>query len=147
MLIVIYGLVLIGITVAIHAIGSAWWLVHMKSRVNLSDGNSQLMTLFRIVLSTVTALITLHLIEVMVWALAYYLLPGEAGLISFPQAAYFSIVTFTTLGYGDITLNEQWRFLAGMEAMVGIAVFGLTTAISFAVIQKCWHLVSDRKGN
>lgn len=146
MLSVVYGLALIVITVAIHAIGSAWWLVHMKNRLYRSNEDSQMTTLFWIVLSTITALLTLHLIEVMVWAVAYYVLPDQAGLNSFYQAAYFSIVTFTTLGYGDITLIGQWQFLAGMEAMVGIAVFGLTTAISFAVIQKCWHILSQRRG-
>jgi len=45
------------------------------------------------------------------------------------------MITFTTLGYGDVTLNSDWDFLSGMEAMVGITVFGLTTAILFAVIQ------------
>ena len=55
--------------------------------------------------------------------------------------AYFSIVSFTTLGYGDITLNAHWRFLSGMEAMAGIAVFGLTTALAFSVIHKYWSVV------
>lgn len=143
MWLIVFGLVLIGITVAIHAIGSAFWLVHMAHRLEQSNRVSQTMTLFRIVLSTVIVLIILHLIEVMVWAFAYYLLPGEAGLNGFKEAAYFSIVTFTTLGYGDVTLNEHWQFLAGMEAMVGIAVFGLTTALSFAVVQKYWRGAHD----
>ena len=143
MLVIITGLAFIVITVAIHAIGSAWWLVYMAHRLAKSNQSSQAMTLFQIVLSTVTVLLILHLIEVMVWAVAYYLLPSEAGLNGFYEAAYFSIVTFTTLGYGDITLNAHWRFLSGMEAMVGIAVFGLTTALAFSVIQKYWAVVHD----
>ncbi len=43
-------------------------------------------------------------------------------------ALYFSIVTFTTLGYGDITLNSQWRILASFSAINGLIIFGLNTA-------------------
>ena len=50
------------------------------------------------------------------------------------------MVTFTTLGYGDITLAREWQLLTGVEGMVGITVFGLTTAMLFAVIQKSWKV-------
>ena len=44
------------------------------------------------------------------------------------SALYFSIVTFTTLGYGDITLDTQWRLLASFTAVNGLIIFGLNTA-------------------
>lgn len=44
------------------------------------------------------------------------------------SALYFSIVTFTTLGYGDITLSPEWRILASFAAVDGLIVFGLNTA-------------------
>lgn len=43
-------------------------------------------------------------------------------------ALYFSIVTFTTLGYGDITLSADWRILASFAAVNGLIIFGLNTA-------------------
>lgn len=43
-------------------------------------------------------------------------------------AVYFSLVTMTTLGYGDITLDQQWRVLSGLTAVNGLLLFGLTTA-------------------
>ena len=55
----------------------------------------------------------------------------------YERAVYFSIVTFTTLGYGDITLPyEEWRILSGVEALNGILLFGWTTAFLFAVVQR-----------
>ena len=39
------------------------------------------------------------------------------------------MVTFTTLGYGDVLLNERWRILGSFEAANGIIMFGWTTAI------------------
>jgi len=60
-----------------------------------------------------------------IWASAFLYL----GLFETLEAAlYFSIVTFTTLGYGDITLDTQWRLLSGLAAANGLFVFGLNTA-------------------
>jgi hypothetical protein len=81
----------------------------------------------------------LHILEAFYWALLFIISPAHAGLDSFREALYFSMVTFTTLGYGDVTLNSDWQILAGVEGMVGIVVFGLTTALLFAVIQKTWR--------
>ena len=72
-------------------------------------------------------------IEALAWAFTYILL---GAIHSLEEALYFSIVTFTTLGYGDITLNESYRLLASIEAADGIIIFGWSTAITMAVVQK-----------
>ena len=58
---------------------------------------------------------------------------------SLEPALYFSTVTFTTLGYGDITLTEGWRLLSAFEAANGIILFGVSTAFVFAMIQKIYR--------
>ncbi len=55
---------------------------------------------------------------------------------NFETAIYFSIVTFTTLGYGDIVLAEQWRLLSGLTATNGLIVFGLNTAFLVEVLSR-----------
>ena len=91
------------------------------------------------------ALLSLHILEALLWALFYWQLPGKAGLSTFHDAFYFSVVTITTLGYGDITLKPEWQLLSGMEAMVGTVAFGLTTALLFAIIQKSWKFQYTEK--
>jgi hypothetical protein len=49
-------------------------------------------------------------------------------------ALYFSIVSFTTLGYGDIILGEDWRLLAGMTATNGLIMIGLFTAFLVEIL-------------
>ena len=49
------------------------------------------------------------------------------------------MVTFTTLGYGDIVLDENWRLLASFEAATGIIMFGWTTAIVLASLQSAYY--------
>ena len=71
------------------------------------------------------------LIEVLVWAFVYLWLNAIQGV---EQAFYFSMVTFTTLGYGDVVLDQQWRLLSSFEAANGIIMFGWTTAIVMAVV-------------
>lgn len=73
--------------------------------------------------------------ECMIWA-GWYTWTGA--IDQFETAIYFSIVTFTTLGYGDITLGADWRILASMEAATGIIVFGWSTAIVFMAIQNIY---------
>jgi len=67
------------------------------------------------------------------WASAYLWL----GALSTPEEAlYFSLVTFTTLGYGDVTLHEDWRLLSGFQAANGTLMFGWTTALIVAIAQR-----------
>ena len=73
------------------------------------------------------------LLELSLWA-AFYLAVGAMSALE--PALYFSTVTFTTLGYGDIVLNESWRLLAAFEAANGTIMFGWTTALVFAVVNR-----------
>ena len=72
------------------------------------------------------------LVEVFLWAATYLALNAIQG---FERALYYSMVTFTTLGYGDIVLHERWRLLASFEAANGIIMFGWTTAIIMSAIR------------
>lgn len=84
-----------------------------------------------------------HLIEIMIWALAYRL-TGE--LRDLEEAIYFSAITFATIGYGDVTLEGKWRLASALEGVNGILLFGWTTAFLFKVSAVLWFrqaLVSD----
>ena len=64
------------------------------------------------------------------------LLPGVAEFETFEKSMYFSLVTFTTLGYGEITISSANRILAGLEAINGITLIGWSTAFMFAIFQE-----------
>lgn len=62
-----------------------------------------------------------------IWAWAYvYILLGLFN--TFEAALYFSVVSFTTVGYGDVVIEAPWRLMAGMTAAHGLLSFGLYTA-------------------
>ena len=75
------------------------------------------------------------LVEVLLWAVTYLALDAIQG---YEQALYFSMVTYTTLGYGDVVLEEGRRLLASFEAANGIIMFGWTTALAVAVVQRVY---------
>jgi voltage-gated potassium channel len=140
MWLLIISIGMIGLTVGIHTLGAAFWLKGLGERLEYHASMNKAPRLFEGILSTAMVLITLHIFEAFLWAILYLQLPAQAGLKNFNDAFYFSMVTFTTLGYGDITLAQEWQLLTGVEGMVGIVVFGLTTALLFAVIQKSWKV-------
>jgi voltage-gated potassium channel Kch len=78
----------------------------------------------------VLGLIAIHTTSAWAWAIVYLVI-GEFTELS--KALYFSVVTSTTLGYGDITLSERWQLLASFEAMGGLVLFGASTAFLLAV--------------
>ena len=74
-----------------------------------------------------------HLIEIALWAVLLVVC-GE--FPEFGNAFYHSAVNYTTLGYGDLLMTPSWRLLGPLEAANGVLMFGVSTAIIFAVIQR-----------
>lgn len=74
-----------------------------------------------------------HLIQIALWAVVFVVL-GE--MASFADAFYFSAESYTSLGYGDIVLSGRWRLLGPLEAMDGLLLFGISTALMFAIMSR-----------
>ena len=79
-----------------------------------------------------------HLIQIALWAIVY-LICGE--VVDFNQAFYCSAQNYTALGYGDVHLSQRWQLLGPLEAVNGLLLFGLSTAIMFAVLSS---LIANR---
>lgn len=78
-------------------------------------------------------IILFHLIEIAIWAWFYV---WKGAMADLPTALYFSAVTYTTTGYGDLVLPEEWRLLGGVEALTGILMCGWSTGFFFAVVSR-----------
>ena len=79
-----------------------------------------------------------HYVDIILWAIAYRNFAGQDQFEDFGTAVYFSSITYTSLGYGDIVLSGHWRILCGIQAMNGILLFGWSTALIFVVVQRMW---------
>jgi hypothetical protein len=89
--------------------------------------------LLLLIAGTAVFALTIITAAVWVWALAYELIGVFPTL---ETAVYFSLVCFTTLGFGDIILPLDWRVLAGMEAANGFLHFGLMVAIMVEALRQ-----------
>ena len=135
----LYGSVLVTATVILHAWGTTQWISFLSfldhtfpDQLHSKHANILILT------ATTLALLFLHLIEIIFWAGAYYIIPEVENILSWPEAIYFSMVTFTTLGYGDIVLSGDARLLTGIQSINGILLSGWSTAMLFMVIQAIW---------
>ena len=132
---IVYAIVLVFGTTVIHALFAAALLEWIGSVSSRHWALGSLLRRACVFAALVLVMSLAAFAECGVWA-ALYLWVGA--LSEWREALYFSLVSFTTLGYGDIVLGEEWRILAGFEAVNGIILFGCTTAIIMAVAQRLY---------
>ena len=128
------GAILILLTTAVHAGGMSLSLRSISSRSTTAGSGlhqSRVFSVGRVVL----IMYLIAIIEVLIWAAAYL---GFDMIEGFEKAVYFSAVTFTTLGYGDVVLDGSRRLLSSLEAINGIIMFGWSTAIVIAAVQRVY---------
>ena len=120
---------LLALTVAIHAAGLSAMLPGLRSL--LPDRRFSQVTW--LLVRVAWWLVLLHLAEIAVWALFYW---QQKCLPDAESSFYFSAVTYTTVGYGDLVLPQEWRLVGAVEGLTGILMCGLSTGLFFAVVSK-----------
>lgn len=137
---ILVGILMMVVTTVVHAF---FMMVNFDilERSSAHTHKHGLSVRLMMVCGTILMFFVAALIEVGVWATSYLLLGALQGL---ETALYYSMVTFTTLGYGDIVLPDRWRLLSSFEAANGIIMFGWTTAVVMAVVQRAFASVLKR---
>ena len=123
---------LLALTVTIHAAGLSALFERMSSR----SPDTRFWAVTRLLVWVAWWLILLHLAEIAVWALFYW---WQKCLPDAESSFYFSGVTYTTVGYGDLLLPHEWRLLGPVEGLTGILMCGLSTGLIFAVVVKFFN--------
>jgi hypothetical protein len=127
------GMVVLVVNVLISGTTTAF-LVQCVARF-FRPGYGGLAIWINVMVMTLVTLVTAagHLAQISVWALVL-VLTGEA--VTFEAAFYCSAQNYTALGYGDIIQSERWRLLGPLEAINGLLLFGVSTALMFAVMSR-----------
>jgi len=81
-------------------------------------------------------IVLLHLVQVGLWAVVFW---RAHELPNVETALYFSLATYTTIGFGDVVVGPGWRVLAGIEGLTGILLVGWSTAFVFAVVNRMYE--------
>ena len=124
------GFAIMALCVVVHAVGVTAALQRLRAWVREAHSSWQTIRLLIVVAVWV---ILLHLAEIAAWAVLYRW-NGAIGDMS--SALYFSAVTYTTTGYGDIVLPPPWRIDGAMEALTGILMCGWSTGFFFTVVSR-----------
>src|SRR5687768_9066111 len=116
--------------VVAHAAGTAVmfrWLLHrgMPAR--------SLWPCTRALVTLTGAVVLLHFAQI---ALSALFCAWQRAMPDFASALYFSAVTYTTTGYGDLVLAPEWRLVGAVEALTGILMCGWSTAFFVAVVAR-----------
>ena len=137
---ILVGTVLILITVTIHSLATkvVITLVLNHTKPSRKHRRGKLLLLIN---GVVLVMIFASILESSLWAYTYLIVDALSHL---EEALYFSLVTYTTLGYGEIVLGQDWRLLSAFEAANGIIIFGWTTAVLIAVIQRIYFIRNEK---
>ncbi len=122
---------LLALTVTIHAAGLSAMFRSMLLSSALPDMRFWPMTILLVRVGW--WLVLLHLAEIVVWGLFYW---WQKCLPDAESSFYFSGVTYTTVGYGDLVLPKEWRMVGAVEGLTGILMCGLSTGFFFAVASR-----------
>lgn len=130
---ILLALLLTGLTVAVHVLGAIRIVLPWASRGRKLTSDLLPAEAVWLLVRLVSGLLLLHVAEMAIWAGAFTL----AGVLEdFETAMYFSLKSYTTVGYGDVLPSNAWRLLGPIEAAVGVLMLGISTSIIVAAVQR-----------
>src|SRR5262245_23627996 len=136
----VLALLLLAASVTVQSLGMLV-LIHWIARLRGILDSPSAARRFGLLLRLFLCIVLLHVTQVGLWAAVYW----ETGeLPTLESAIYFSLVTYTTIGFGDVVLGPGWRVLSGMEGLTGMLLVGWSTAFVFAVVNRMYEHWRDR---
>ena len=126
------ALCLMAVCVVIHATGLAWAVRRLRQQ----PVTPRFWDLCWMFVRLAALMVVLHLGQIAVWALIYVM---RGAMTDMASALYFSAVTYTTTGYGDLVLPPEWRLVGGVEALTGILMCGWSTGFFFAIANRLYE--------
>jgi hypothetical protein len=124
-------------TVLLHYESLSWFGRVLKARVLHHRAK---------IAALIFAQLGLHIIEIWLFAAGYLLMirsPAYGAIepsahLGFLDLVYFSAMTYTTVGYGDLVPSGSIRFLCGMEALTGFVLITWSASFTFLEMQRYW---------
>lgn len=130
---IMFGSIVLGICSAIHIVILVWsvaWIKKTAQRFTGPRGNVRRAVLLG---SAFASVVIAHTLQVWIWAVSVLIL---GALPDISQSIYFAMVTYTTVGYGDVTLDAGFNVFGAMAAVTGLLNFGLSTAFLVGLLGK-----------
>lgn len=129
------------IVVIMHLVGLALLVRVLRSHYRMFPQIQ--MTPLLVLIFASLGLFTLHTLEIWLYAALYLFLGATA---HFEEALYFSIVTYASIGYGDVLLPHDWRIMGAIEGTTGVIMLGWSTAFLVSLLGQLKLLSHDWLG-
>ena len=130
---ILFAALIVAVCLLLHVAGllvmAEWLLPRVPRREHF--GRSTPMRSASLMILLFSGIIFLHVTETSLWAIFYY---ASSLFKDFETSLYFSLTSYTTIGYGDVLLPQKWRLLGALEGISGVLLCGISTAFIFAVM-------------
>ena len=124
------------VTNGVHAIALGATVQFIRREYQFRRAGAGFWTDVAIVAAVTLLALIAHMVEIAIWAVLFVACGEFTGLA---PAFYHSAMNYTSLGYGDVVMSRSWRLFGPLEAAVGLLMFGVSTAMIFAVIQRLFR--------
>ena len=132
----VIGSILISLTVVIHALTLDWLIKFLERRGSGILRTFRLFWKAAMLTIAVLGVFCAHVIQIWLWAIFYL---AVNALPNLEEALYFSTSAFTTVGFGDLVLDERWRLVSSFQSANGFILFGWSTAFIFEVMSRFYR--------
>src|SRR6476620_8909748 len=124
-------------TTALVALGE--WVLANRDLFERKKSRMRETALLIVIFGIITLL---HLLETALWACFYRWLDLFS---DFETSLYYSLISYSTIGYGDVVLPKRWRILGGVEGISGVLLAGLSTAFVFVIVNGLLQIRQQRQ--
>ncbi|WP_424833597.1 ion channel [Ruegeria sp.] len=133
---ILWGSIYLGVCFLIEIILLTWCVLTLRRFLEKWESSSAILATAGPIGIALVFIVFTHTVQVWIWAIVWVL--GDV-LPDWNTALYFSLVTFTTLGYGDIVLGEGLRIFGAFASVTGLLAFGLSTAFLVALMTRVFQ--------
>ncbi|WP_170402963.1 ion channel [Ruegeria arenilitoris] len=133
---ILWGSFYLGLCFLIEIGLLTWCTIMVRKVINRWEGQGTFLPTAGPIALALAVIVATHTIQVWIWAIVWVM--GDV-LPDWNSALYFSLVTFTTLGYGDIVLGEGLRIFGAFASVTGLLAFGLSTAFMVALMTRVFQ--------
>ncbi|MEM6888943.1 MAG: ion channel [Pseudomonadota bacterium] len=108
----------------LHLVIIALLIGHLRKKdhfANHRTGNYKFLMLCAVILTIIGS----HTLQIYLNATVLWLM---GALPDYAISIYYTLVTYTTTGYGDVVLDSEFHVMGAMISVTGIVMFGVTTA-------------------
>ncbi len=138
---ILFGAIMLVLAVLIHSWGTAMLVRVLRLKPGLAHRFFGSYSGVVILSGIAVFLLCLHMLQIALWAGVFWWLVEIPAITTFVDSFYFSMITYTTVGYGDIVVPVgEGRLLSGFASINGILLFGWSTALLFMTVEKLWFI-------